>query len=82
MKKAIQQLYPDAIISAYITVGGTDAYKYQIVSDNIYRFLPINLNAEEQRTIHNENEHITLDNYGNMIWYFEVLMKTFQSNKN
>lgn len=82
MKKAIKQLYPDAIISAYITVGGTDAYKYQIVSDNIYRFLPIDLNAEEQRTIHNENEHITLDNYGNMIWYFEELMKTFQSNKN
>lgn len=80
--EAIQQLYPNAITSSYVTIGGTDAYKYQIVSDNIYRFLPIDLNLEEQRTIHNENEHITLDNYGRMIWYFGQLMKTYQNNRN
>lgn len=81
IKKNIERLYPDAIASAYITVGGTDAYHYQIISDNIYRFLPINLNLYEQRTMHNENEHITIDNYGKMIWYFSELMKTYQNGQ-
>lgn len=77
MKKVINQLYPDAIVSPYITIGGTDAYKYQIVSDNIYRFMPVLLNQYEQRTMHNENEHISIANYGRMIWYFKEVMKTY-----
>lgn len=74
---SIKQLYPDAIVSSYITIGGTDAYKYQGVSDHIYRFLPIHLNLYEQRTIHNENEYITIENFGKMIWYFKEIMKTY-----
>ncbi len=77
IRKTISQLYPDAIVSSYITIGGTDAYKYQIVSDNIYRFMPLDLNLYEQRSIHNENEHITIENFGKMIWYFKEIMKTY-----
>lgn len=77
IKDKITQLYPDAIVSAYITIGGTDAYKYEIVSDNVYRFLPIILNGFEQRTIHNENEYISLENYGRMLWYFKEIMQSY-----
>ena len=38
--QTLSQIYPQAITTPYITIGGTDAYKYQIVSDNIYRLLP------------------------------------------
>ena len=75
IRKTILQLYPEAIVSSYITIGGTDAYKYQIVTDNIYRFMPVYLNQYEQRSIHNENEHITIENFGKMIWYFKEIMK-------
>ncbi|WP_029902713.1 M20/M25/M40 family metallo-hydrolase [Prevotella sp. 10(H)] len=77
IKESLSQLYPGTIVSSYITIGGTDAYKYQIVSDNLYRFMPVELNQYEQRAIHNENEHITLDNYGRMIWYFKEVMKNY-----
>jgi len=77
MKEKAAQIYPDAIITSYVTIGGTDAYKYQGVSDNIYRFLPMEVNLYEQRTIHNTNEHISFENFGKMIWYFKELMKTY-----
>lgn len=77
IKEKASKLYPNAIISSYITIGGTDAYKYEIVSDNVYRFIPIELNSHEQRTIHNENEHISIVNYGRLLWYFEELMKGY-----
>lgn len=77
IKETIARLHPDAIVSPYITIGGTDAYKYQIVSDNIYRFMPVSLNLHEQRSIHNENEYISFENYGKMIWYFQEIMKTY-----
>lgn len=81
MQKTINQLYPDAIVTPYITIGGTDAYKYQIVSNNIYRLMPVLLNQYEQRTMHNENEHISIENYGRMIYYFKQLMATFQTTE-
>lgn len=75
IKETVSTFFPDAIVSSYITVAGTDAYKYQIVSDHIYRFMPVYLNQYEQRTIHNENEHISIENYMKMIGYFKELMK-------
>lgn len=73
----VGELYPGALVTPYITVGGTDAYKYQIVSDNIYRFLPVYVNKYEQQTIHNRNEHISIDNFGRMIAFYTGIMTRF-----
>lgn len=75
VQKTIAEVYPNAIISSYLTIGGTDAYKYEIVSDNVFRFMPIEINQYDQRLIHNDNESITIDNYMRMINYFKLLMK-------
>ena len=77
MKQSLGQIYPEAIVTPYITVGGTDAYKYQIVSNNIYRLMPVMINKYEQRLLHNEDEQLSLDNYGKMIWYFQNIMKNY-----
>ncbi|MCC8035941.1 MAG: M20/M25/M40 family metallo-hydrolase [Rikenellaceae bacterium] len=77
IEEIVGEIYPDAIVTSYVTVGGTDAYKYQIVSDNVYRFLPIYLNQYEQQTIHNRNEHISIDNFGRMIEYYRRIMTRF-----
>ena len=77
IKEELAKIYPAAIVTSYITIGGTDSYKYQIVSDDIYRFLPICLNQYEQRTIHNENEYISLENFGKIQWYFKEVMKNY-----
>lgn len=73
--KTIQEVYPNAIVSSYLTIGGTDAYKYEIVSDNVFRFMPVEINQYDQRLIHNDNESITIENYMRMIQYFKLLMK-------
>lgn len=77
IRESISRLYPDARVTPYLTIGGTDAYKYQTVSNDIYRFMPVYLNEYEQRTIHNENEFISLENFGNMIEHFRYIMAGF-----
>lgn len=77
IQEALNQTYPEAVATAYITIGGTDAYKYQLVSDHIYRLMPIYLNTYEQRMLHNENEHISIENYGKMIRYFRTIMQNY-----
>lgn len=77
IQEEVAKIYPEAIVSSYITIGGTDSYKYQAVSNDIYRFMPLYLNQYEQRTIHNENEYISLENFGKIQWYFKELMKNY-----
>ena len=77
IEAGIKEIYPSAIATPYLTVGGTDAYKYQIVSKNIYRFMPVKINNAEQQSIHSTNEYISIENYLKMIHYFEYLMMNY-----
>ncbi|MBV7529603.1 M20/M25/M40 family metallo-hydrolase [Chitinophaga sp. sic0106] len=81
MEKTIKQYFPDAIVTPYLTIGGTDGYKYEIVSDHVYRFNPVLINNNEQQTIHNNNEYISIDNYSRMIHYFETLIKNYDGKQ-
>ncbi|MCG9899414.1 MAG: M20/M25/M40 family metallo-hydrolase [Hydrotalea sp.] len=77
IEESIKRLYPETLITPYITIGGTDAIKYEIVSNNVYRFMPIVLNQPEQRSIHNFNESISIQNYANMIAHFSYIMEHY-----
>lgn len=79
IEAGIQQIFPNALTTPYLTVGGTDAYKYQIVSKNIYRFIPFKINSAEQQSIHSTNEYISIENYQKMIHYFTYIMRNYDS---
>ncbi|MGC5746685.1 M20/M25/M40 family metallo-hydrolase [Chryseobacterium sp. NFX27] len=77
IEAGVREIYPGAIVTPYLTMAGTDAYKYQIVSKNIYRFMPIRINSSEQQSIHSTNEYISIENYLKMIHYFEYMMMNY-----
>lgn len=77
IEAAIHEIHPVAIATPYLTVGATDAYKYQIVSKNIYRFMPIKINDAEKQSIHSTNEYLSIENYMKMIHYFEYVMRNY-----
>ncbi|MBN9298845.1 MAG: M20/M25/M40 family metallo-hydrolase [Filimonas sp.] len=77
MKRTINKFFPGVVVTPYLTIGGTDAYKYELVSDHVYRFNPVAINNFEQQTIHNNNEYISIENYMRMIRYFETMMKEY-----
>ncbi len=77
LTNTIQRFFPTAMISSYITVGGTDAIRYEKLSKNAYRFLPVRLTQEERAGIHNHNESISVESYKKMIHFFEEMFKAF-----
>lgn len=77
IQQGIKQIYPNAVTTPYLTMAGTDAYKYQIVSKNIYRFMPIKITDAEKQSIHSTNEYISIENYMKMILYFEYIMRNY-----
>ncbi|GHU08236.1 peptidase M20 [Spirochaetia bacterium] len=68
-------MYPDAIVTPYLMLGGSDSRKYTSICENIYRFTPVSVTNAEKDTIHNRNEYISVENYTRMIEFFGRLMR-------
>ncbi|MET3038168.1 M20/M25/M40 family metallo-hydrolase [Chryseobacterium sp. NRRL B-14859] len=77
IQAGVKEIHPGAIVTPYLTMAGTDAGKYEIVSKNIYRFMPIKINSPEQQSIHSTNEYLSIENYLKMIHYFEYMMMNY-----
>lgn len=73
LRGIIQSVYPGTLVTPYLTIGGTDSYKYESIADQVYRFQPIELNQYEKQTIHSENEYLSIENYQRMIKFFAEL---------
>ena len=51
-------LEPNSIIAPYLVMGGTDAYNYEPICENIYRYAPFRVSVELLRGTHGTNEKI------------------------
>ncbi len=53
-----KNLEPNSIIAPYLVMGGTDAYNYEPICENIYRYAPFRVSVELLRGTHGTNEKI------------------------
>lgn len=75
--EAVEKLYPGTLVTPYLTIAATDCKHMGDLSERIYRFIPVLLNPYEQRSIHNFNEYMSIENYGRMISYYTYLIEHF-----
>ncbi len=67
---------PNAPVSPFLVVAGTDGRYMAEVADDTYRFQPIQFKSSETGMIHGTNERMTLDNFGRMIRFYARLIAT------
>ncbi|MCH4890800.1 M20/M25/M40 family metallo-hydrolase [Acidaminobacter sp. JC074] len=61
LEKTILSLWPDAIVSPYLMIAGTDSRHFHDISDHVYRFAPIEITKEELSLIHSNNERMRVE---------------------
>lgn len=63
------------IVAPYLVMGGTDAYNYENVCENIYRFAPFTVDASLLLTTHSTNERIPVAQLSQGITFFKRYIK-------
>ncbi|MGE0740998.1 MAG: M20 family peptidase [Hyphomonadaceae bacterium] len=68
-------MLPDAPVAPGLVLAGTDSRHYEGVAENVYRFQPILLSAEDLEGPHGLNEHLSIANFERMIRFYIGLME-------
>ncbi|MFS0779655.1 M20 family peptidase [Neobacillus sp. 3P2-tot-E-2] len=79
IQQAARNVYKDAIIAPYLMFAGSDAKHYDSISNNTYRFLPVQITSLDLNRMHGTNEHISKDNFIQAIKFYAEIIK--ESNK-
>ena len=74
IEKSIKQIFKNTLTAPSLMVGGTDEKNYSKISTNLFRFLPIIVDAEDLKRIHGMNEKISIDNFKDCIRFYRQLI--------
>lgn len=70
-----RELMPDAPVAPGLVLAGTDSRHYADVAENVYRYQPIMLGAEDLERPHGLNERISIENLERTIRFYIGLME-------
>jgi carboxypeptidase PM20D1 len=70
LAETISATFPGTIVTPYIMLAASDSRHYCAICDNVLRFSPIQLGREELRSIHGNNEQITVEKFGGIIEFY------------
>jgi len=75
LSRLIKEAYPDALVSPYLVLGGTDARRYNPVTENALRFTPILMTQEDLQSVHGVNERLSFENCARMVGFYIAYIK-------
>jgi carboxypeptidase PM20D1 len=75
LEDCISETFPEAIITPYIMMGGTDSRRFTRICDSVYRFAPFVMDAADRGSIHAVDEKISLETLCHGVRFYETLLR-------
>lgn len=75
LEDCISETFPEAIITPYIMMGGTDSRRFTRICDSVYRFAPFAMDAADRGSIHAVDEKISLETLCHGVRFYETLLR-------
>ena len=74
IQKTIQQINPEVVVAPSLVIGATDSRHYAELSENIYRYSPVQIHKSETKRIHGINERLSVDEFKQMTRFYHQLI--------
>lgn len=75
LRRAILDVYPDAIPTPYLITGGTDARYFRAISDGVFGFMPVRADMADVKRAHGNDERIRVDAFVEGVGFYAHLMR-------
>ena len=75
LHRTVRRVFPKAVVAPGLVIGATDARHYAALSEQIYRFIPLQLTREDLAQIHGTNERIGIEAYHMAIQFYAELIR-------
>ena len=73
--QTIRQLFPDVIVAPSLLVAATDSRHFAGLSDNVYRFAPLQLTQQDISRLHGIDERISVEDYERCVKFYIQLIR-------
>jgi carboxypeptidase PM20D1 len=74
LQRTIRQIFPRAVVTPYVAIGGTDSRHYSGLTASVYRFLPFRLRQDDLARIHGLDERVSIESYAEAIRFYRQLI--------
>ena len=75
LRKTVAEVYPDALVSPFLVIGGTDAKHFEPIAEDIYRFSPMIINPSNIKSFHGLNERIAVKDFKRAVQFYQRLIQ-------
>jgi len=74
LQQAIMDQFQDLYVMPYLVSGATDSRYFTGITDQIYRFSPVEFSIDDMRIIHGTGEKVSVDSYlGTIDFYVHLI---------
>lgn len=70
LTRLVREAFPEALVCPFLVLGGTDARHYAPVTENAFRFSPIQINKDDLQSVHAVNERLSFENCARMVGFY------------
>lgn len=73
----IRKQFPDAGVSPYLIMGGTDCRHFHALTENALRFAPVRMTAAQSASCHAVDENVTVSTLAEGVRFFKLFLKGY-----
>lgn len=75
LSRSIREAFPEAIVTPFLTLGGTDSRHFSRVCPNVFRFSPMLAVKADLARPHGLNERIGVENLGRAVQFYAQFIR-------
>jgi carboxypeptidase PM20D1 len=75
LQKSIRQVFPKVLVAPYLGVSAADARHFTGLSDNVYRFIPMQLESADLARIHGRDERVSVAGYADIVRFYAQYLR-------